>query len=342
MKKQLLTVAASLLMSGAAFAQFTAAQIWDLNQRVDPMPHNTINMSYFDIALSYNTRGVPLTGLSSAQPGLPLPTFKISSTVDGNKVICISQEKDGNDPWEDKERATFESDGTLDTSITIERSSNGAAFEKDAKVLITPAGTSNVSIRHAYRWNMNAWELSNKSFYYFNANRLDSMVTYRFTNSSDSSRNSFITYYYSTGLDSSLHSILQTSTNQFEVQNKVLVLQKEAGKTKQFAVESRNTTGGPFQRTATFTYKNGPTSKINKSLTINNLSIYPNPANETLQISLPNNTIVQNAYILNTNGQIVKEINNLDKVDVSNLTPGLYLIQVNTNSGTVTQKFIKN
>ncbi|MCF8254692.1 MAG: T9SS type A sorting domain-containing protein [Bacteroidia bacterium] len=342
MKKQVLSLLALLIMSGASYAQFTAAQIWNLNLRVDPIPHNSINMLYFDMAITYNSRGIPLTGLSSAQPGLPLPTFKISSTVEGNKVICLSQEKEDNDPWEDKERATFESNGTYDTSVTIENSNNGAAFEKNGKIVIAQGGSSNLSIHHTYRWANNTWELNNKSFYYFSANKLDSMVTYKYTSSVDSLRNSFIIYYYSNGLDSSLHSILQTSTNQFEVQNKVLVLQKEAGKTKKFAVESRNTTGGPFQRTATFTYNNSGASALNETFANTTLSVYPNPANEKIKIQLSAPLTINAITILNLNGALIKESMVGSEIDIADLKSGIYLIQVNSDKGIYTQKFVKN
>jgi hypothetical protein len=341
MKKQLLSLAASLLVAGSAFAQFTAAQIWGLNLRVDPMPHNTINLQFFDMAISYNANGVPISGLSAAQPGIPVPTFKISSTVEGNKVICVSQEKEGNDPWEDVERATFENNGSYDTAITIERSSNGEPFTIDGKIAIEQGATSNLIAHKTYRWTNNMWQLSSKEFYYLTANKLDSMVRYKFNSSTDSLRNSFTYYYYSTGLDSSLQSILQTSTNQFEVQNRILVLQKEAGKTKQFAVEARNSTGGPFQRTATFTYKN-TASTVAENAAANGFTMYPNPASETVFISDAKGREMKSISIITLNGQTIKTATNTQQLDVKELVQGIYVLQVETAEGMFTQKFIKN
>ncbi|MDP3928797.1 MAG: T9SS type A sorting domain-containing protein [Bacteroidota bacterium] len=341
MKKHLLSLAASLLVAGSAFAQFTAAQIWSLNLRVDPMPHNTINMMYFDMTVNYNSRGVPVSGLSTAQPGLPLPEFKISSSIEGNKVICISQEKEGNEPWENVERATFENDGTHDTAIIIERSNDGEPFALTGKIVIEQLTSSGILVHKTYLRANETWALSSKEFYYLTATRLDSMVRYKFNSSTDSLRNSYTYYYYSTGLDSSLHSILQTSTNEFEVQNKILVLQKEAGKTKQFAVEARNTTGGPFQRTATFTYKN-TASSLQEMAGINGLNLYPNPVSDKLHISIPKSKTVLAARLLNIKGETLKTVNNSNEVDVQELPQGVYFIQIETAENVITQKFIKN
>jgi len=71
-----------------------------------------------------------------------------------------------------------------------------------------------------------------------------------------------------------------------------------------------------------------------------NISIYPNPASTELTISLPqssNNTVAQ---FYNISGMLLKQIQ-LDEqqnvVDVSELTPGIYFISVDSE----TLKFIK-
>lgn len=340
MKKQLLTVAASLLMSGAAFAQFTAAQIWSLNLRTNPMPHNTINFSYFDMAVTYSSTGIPLTGMSSSQPGLPLPKFRITSTVSGNSTVCISSEQEDTDPWTDTERATFMSNGTIDTSVTIEQSNNGENFQFDSKVVRVEGQNANEYEFVGYNWLSDDWTIESRTKFFLNNGLIDSAAQLKFTSPTTSVFAGYTKFYYSNGLDSVLDFGFDTVTNEFVVEDKVIIESKENGKTKSFGLYSVD--NGTWNKIATFTYKNGNTSSINNSLTNNKLSIYPNPANETLQINVPNNMEVKNAHILNANGQIVKEINNLDKVDVSNLPAGLYLIQATTNSYIITQKFIKN
>jgi hypothetical protein len=74
----------------------------------------------------------------------------------------------------------------------------------------------------------------------------------------------------------------------------------------------------------------GGLSGINQTLLQEFYSIYPNPT-----------TSVQNVVILNSNGQKVKEQNEASSIDVSELSNGLYFVQVTTNKGISTQKFIK-
>jgi uncharacterized delta-60 repeat protein len=70
-------------------------------------------------------------------------------------------------------------------------------------------------------------------------------------------------------------------------------------------------------------------------------SIYPNPTANTLQLNFAENTEVKTATVLNLNGQKLMEVNGTSNIDVSELSNGLYFIQVLSNKGIHTQKFIK-
>ena len=85
----------------------------------------------------------------------------------------------------------------------------------------------------------------------------------------------------------------------------------------------------------------GGLSGINQNLLQEFYSIYPNPTTSALQLNLAQNVSVQNVVILNSNGQKVKEQNEASSIDVSELSNGLYFVQVTTNKGISTQKFIK-
>jgi Secretion system C-terminal sorting domain len=339
MKKHLLTIAGICVSATSLFAQLNSAQIWNLNRYVDPMPHNAINLAGITMQLTYNPNGVPLTGASSAPAGFPI-SLRITSNVTGNKTVCISSEKEGNDPWEDKERATFESDGTNDTTITVEESNNGSAFAYSGKILIQRGSNPNQYTFVQYRFLSNNWVLDSKLFHYLSNGRIDSVVNYKYT-ATDSTRGGVRTYYYSNGLDSVLDNTLQVSTNQFEVRGRFLVLQKENGKTKQWAIEQRQTTTGPFQRNGTITYSNGPASSLNESELESSFSIYPNPATTTVQLMTSQNLNVYTLTILNMNGQKVKEVQGSSTISISDLTNGLYFVQVTSDKGISTQKFIK-
>lgn len=68
------------------------------------------------------------------------------------------------------------------------------------------------------------------------------------------------------------------------------------------------------------------------------LSVYPNPAKDILNIKAKNITGVE---IYNLVGQKVSAVKSADKVDVSGLSKGVYLIKVTAEGKTQTTKFIK-
>ena len=45
--------------------------------------------------------------------------------------------------------------------------------------------------------------------------------------------------------------------------------------------------------------------------------------------------------IINLQGSVLKEVANTDKVDVSNLSTGMYFVQIYSEGNRITKKFIK-
>ncbi|WP_127846316.1 T9SS type A sorting domain-containing protein [Psychroflexus aestuariivivens] len=83
------------------------------------------------------------------------------------------------------------------------------------------------------------------------------------------------------------------------------------------------------------------TNKFDKK---QNISIYPNPSD--LEINIETLAPIQNIKIYDLHGRIVLSQNNSDsnlnlKLDVSNLSKGIYLIKLETSEGQFTQKLIK-
>ena len=73
----------------------------------------------------------------------------------------------------------------------------------------------------------------------------------------------------------------------------------------------------------------------------NTVKVYPNPVNDRLFISTT--AQIKSLMIYNINGQMVKQSKVASNaVDVSQLPTGLYMIQIQTENNTITQKFIKN
>lgn len=79
-------------------------------------------------------------------------------------------------------------------------------------------------------------------------------------------------------------------------------------------------------------------NKIEKT----DLSIYPNPAQNHFSISNKGNNKVMHVEIRNLAGQLVIQMTpENNRVNISDLKPGIYLVTVKTNQGSATKKLIK-
>lgn len=86
-----------------------------------------------------------------------------------------------------------------------------------------------------------------------------------------------------------------------------------------------------------FIYADAP-SAINENQNAE-LSIYPNPANSILNIQ--SNNQIQSVELFNIQGQLVAKEGNVNQINVSNLTNGVYMIRIATDNGVKVQKFVK-
>ncbi|WP_430813789.1 T9SS type A sorting domain-containing protein [Carboxylicivirga sp. RSCT41] len=75
----------------------------------------------------------------------------------------------------------------------------------------------------------------------------------------------------------------------------------------------------------------------------NDISLYPNPVDDVLNISSGAN--IESAAIYSISGQLVKTVllsgTNVASVNVADLHKGVYIIQVNSNNGQHTKRFVK-
>ena len=72
------------------------------------------------------------------------------------------------------------------------------------------------------------------------------------------------------------------------------------------------------------------------------LRVYPNPVDSVLTIATADKNTVEEILVTNSLGQVVKAIKeNTTKVDMSELSSGIYLLQIKTEEGTFSQKIIK-
>lgn len=86
---------------------------------------------------------------------------------------------------------------------------------------------------------------------------------------------------------------------------------------------------------------NSTLSANNVSLNIDTIKIYPNPVTDRLFFSLTEQ--IETLAIYNINGQLVKQANTINnRIDVSELPVGLYVLQIKTAKNTTNKKFLKN
>lgn len=74
-----------------------------------------------------------------------------------------------------------------------------------------------------------------------------------------------------------------------------------------------------------------------------NISVYPNPAREELNINTTNDIIISEIEITDINGRLIHiQKSNLNKINIDNLKQGIYFIKIKTESIDHIVKFIKN
>ncbi len=104
-------------------------------------------------------------------------------------------------------------------------------------------------------------------------------------------------------------------------------------------------TGGSFttQEVTSFSVQTLST----KDFGLSGLVLYPNPANDVLNIALSNNSEPLDSYtIYNSLGQVIKQVKTVTeeslKIDTSNYATGIYMILFSKDNHTKTLQFIKN
>ncbi|MCF8428861.1 MAG: T9SS type A sorting domain-containing protein, partial [Bacteroidia bacterium] len=88
------------------------------------------------------------------------------------------------------------------------------------------------------------------------------------------------------------------------------------------------------------------TATINNELTNNisntQLSVYPNPAVDVLNISLSHGTAIETVNIYNVSGKLLNFTKlNVNQIDISQLNNGVYMLEAITANGTFKAKFVK-
>lgn len=73
---------------------------------------------------------------------------------------------------------------------------------------------------------------------------------------------------------------------------------------------------------------------------LSDVSVYPNPASDVLNIDIPSNIDVKNTNLYDVLGKRTQLSVEDGKVNVSNLSNGMYFLQIDTDSGSLSKKVI--
>ncbi len=102
--------------------------------------------------------------------------------------------------------------------------------------------------------------------------------------------------------------------------------------------------GGSFSssETTNFNLSTGRNTMgvVRTNLALDENRIYPNPTGDIMNIHLIQGYVITTT-IISANGQIIKKAVEGNKVDVSDLTPGLYFVNIYTDKKIIKTKFIK-
>jgi hypothetical protein len=85
-------------------------------------------------------------------------------------------------------------------------------------------------------------------------------------------------------------------------------------------------------------------TQITQQIKDNNISIFPNPAKNYIQIQT-NGLDIEKYNIIDINGKTIKQINSANNnniIDISNLPNGVYILNIVTENTVINNRIIKN
>jgi len=80
---------------------------------------------------------------------------------------------------------------------------------------------------------------------------------------------------------------------------------------------------------------------VNDNL-LSQVSLFPNPATAIVNIKLPNTVEIQSIAVYDVLGKLVANSATNNQINVSQFNRGVYMVNIETNQGTITKKIIKN
>jgi hypothetical protein len=100
--------------------------------------------------------------------------------------------------------------------------------------------------------------------------------------------------------------------------------------------------GGSFGSSMTHNFCVGGASRPSQEVDLNDTYIYPNPAKDRVEISVPVGVSINEVQLITMSGLVVNTVREFEAgIDVSGLNAGIYVLCIKTDKGMITRKFVK-
>lgn len=88
-------------------------------------------------------------------------------------------------------------------------------------------------------------------------------------------------------------------------------------------------------------YKNLTILSVEDNFIERNISIYPNPVQDVLNITTNNNSQINKVKVYDILGKLLLETKNIQQINVSHLASGVLFVKIKTNKGVLVKKVVK-
>lgn len=191
------------------------------------------------------------------------------------------------------------------------------------------------------------WVNSQDYHYYYNdLGKIDSLIE----SSWNSDENSWEYYLrevttYENDSTVTIRQLWNNDTQQWEYSYRKITVNDEQGFMTNYTYQTWNNETGNWKNNSKydFFWSEIEVHGIDEE-TVNKVTIYPNPASETITVLSPLTLAENRMDIYSVTGQLINTVQtngNYNTIDISELPPGIYFIRFNTRQGIVTKVFIK-
>ncbi len=263
--------------------------------------------------------------------------YLIVASYNGNNMPDVVYEYNWvSGQWIDDRRTTYTYNASNKVISDIEQKWVNNQWVNDRKALYTYNASNKLITVQGADWDVfnNNWKADTQNVYDYvldaNGNR---------TSSTESGYRSDYTYDTTKLISNFAHPFKDKTgvdyfTEDFPYVNKVLTQNNPFFNTLTNAFEDSSRTTYNYNSVITLS-----TDTFEKAIA--SIKVYPNPTQDYLNIKNTSDAEIEQLTVTDLSGKKVLQQNNASKIDVQNLTKGLYLLQVFSGETTYHTKFVK-